>query len=78
MYLFCTSKTHVRYSLDAVLPQIVTAETIFFFNLEVVGKFKYRTRAITTRGLYTFSPLFEVQERFFKGFFSENSGLKYG
>ena len=29
----------------------------------------YRTRAIITRGLYTFYPLFEVQKRFFKGFF---------
>ena len=28
----------------------------------------YRTRAIITRGLYTFYPLFEVQKRFFKGF----------
>ena len=31
--------------------------------------FAYRTRAIITRGLYTFYPLFEVQKRFFKGFF---------
>ena len=31
---------------------------------------KYRTRAIITRGLYTFYPLFEVQKRFFKGPFS--------
>ena len=30
----------------------------------------YRTSAIITRGLYTFYPLFEVQKRFFKGFFS--------
>ena len=29
----------------------------------------YRTRAIITRGLYTFYPLFEVQKRFFKEFF---------
>ena len=39
---------------------------------------KYRTRAIITRGLYTFDPLFEVQKRFFKGIFSLNSGLMYG
>ena len=32
-------------------------------------KEKYRTRAIITRGLYTFYPLFEVQKRFFKGLF---------
>ena len=30
----------------------------------------YRTRAIITRGLYIFYPLFEVQKRFFKGLFS--------
>ena len=32
--------------------------------------FIYRTRAIITRGLYTFYPLFEVEKRFFKGLFS--------
>ena len=32
--------------------------------------FIYSTRAIITRGLYTFYPLFEVQKRFFKGLFS--------
>ena len=30
----------------------------------------YRTRAIITRGLYIFYPLFEVQKRFFKELFS--------
>ena len=29
----------------------------------------YRTRTIIIRGWYTFYPLFEVQKRFFKGFF---------
>ena len=29
----------------------------------------YRTRAIITRGLYTFYPLFEVQKTFFQGAF---------
>ena len=38
----------------------------------------YRTRAIITRGLYIFYPLFESQKRFFKEFFSENSVLTYG
>ena len=38
----------------------------------------YRTRAIITRGLYTFYPLFEGQKRFFKEFFSENSAFMYG
>ena len=32
-------------------------------------KSMYRTRAIITRGLYTFYPLFEVQKRFSRGFF---------
>ena len=29
----------------------------------------YRTRAIITRGLYTFYPIFEGQKRFLKGLF---------
>ena len=29
----------------------------------------YRTRVIITRGFYTFYPLFEVQNKFFKGAF---------
>ena len=32
--------------------------------------FVYRMRAIITRGLYIFYPLFEGQKRFFKGLFS--------
>ena len=32
---------------------------------------------ITTRGLYIFNPLFEVQKRFFKEGFSENSAFMY-
>ena len=39
---------------------------------------EYCTRAIITRGLYNFYPLFEVQKCFFKGLFSWNSGLMYG
>ena len=31
--------------------------------------FIYRTRAIITRGLYTFNPIFEVQKRFLSSFF---------
>ena len=38
----------------------------------------YRTRAIITRGLYIFNPLFEDQKRIFKEVFSENSALMYG
>ena len=32
-------------------------------------KYRYRTRAIITRGLYILNPLFEGQKRFFQGFF---------
>jgi hypothetical protein len=39
---------------------------------------KYRTRAIITRGLYTFYPLFKGQKRFFKEVFSENSAFMFG
>ena len=39
-------------------------------NVDLTLQCKYRTRAIITRGLYTFYPLFEVQKRFFKGLFS--------
>ena len=31
---------------------------------------RYRTRAIITRGLYTFYPIFEGQKRLFKELFS--------
>ena len=40
------------------------------YSLFTFIKQKYRTRAIITRGWYTFYPLFEVQKRFFKGLFS--------
>ena len=38
----------------------------------------YRTRAIITRGLYIFYPLFEGQKCFFKEVVSENSAFIYG
>ena len=31
----------------------------------------YRTRAIITRGLYTFYPIFEDQKRFLRSFFGK-------
>ena len=37
--------------------------------LEQEAAFQYRMRAIITRCLYTFYPLFEVQKRFIRGFF---------
>ena len=41
-------------------------------SVSLLSKTTYnsRTRAIITRGLYTFYPLFEVQKRFFKELFS--------
>ena len=39
---------------------------------------KYCTRAIITRGLYIFYPIFGSEKRFFKEVFSENSVLMYG
>ena len=41
-----------------------------FENITDQSSFDYRMRAIITRGLYTFYPLFEVKKRFFKGNFS--------
>ena len=38
----------------------------------------YRTRAVITRGLYTFYPLFEDHFFVFKEFFLENSIFMYG
>ena len=37
----------------------------------------YRTRAIITRGLYIFNPIFEDHFFVFKESFPENSGLMY-
>ena len=45
---------------------------------QILDQMMYRTHAIITRNLYTFHPLFEFQKRFFKGLFSQNSGLMYG
>ena len=44
-----------------------TSSSIFSYLLYESA---YRTRAIITRGLYTFYPLFEVQKRFFQELFS--------
>ena len=43
-------------------------EAINFYSADF--SIKYSTRAIITRGLYIFYPLFEGQKRFFKGLFS--------
>ena len=37
-----------------------------YSKFEQEAAFQYRTRAIITRGLFTFYPLFEVQKRFIK------------
>ena len=41
----------------------------FFKRIPVKVFSNYRTRAIITRGLYTFYPIFEGQKRFFKELF---------
>ena len=43
-----------------------------------VYSLNYHTRAIMTRGLYTFYTIFEGQKRFFKEVFSETSAFMYG
>ena len=53
-------------------------EIIFIHLLSKNNITIYRTRAIITRGLYTFYPLFEGQKCFFKDVFSENSAFMYG
>ena len=51
----------------------------FYVLLSIdIGIFIYRTRAIITRGLYTFYPLFEDHFFVFKEGFFENSILMYG
>ena len=40
----------------------------FTFKTENL-QYEYRTRAIITRGLYTFYPIFEGQTRFLRSFF---------
>ena len=46
--------------------------SLSIFKLYDRYNYKYRTRAIITRGLYIFNPLFEGQKSFFKEVFSEN------
>ena len=52
--------------------------TAFILNCLLKDSISYRTRAIITRGLYTFYPIFEGQKRVFKELFSQNSDLMYG
>jgi hypothetical protein len=42
---------------------------LFLIKPFLITKFDYRMRAIITRGLYTFYPIFEGQKRFFKELF---------
>ena len=44
----------------------------------ILDKYGYRTRAIITRGLYIYYPLFENPLFVFKEVFSENSVVMYG
>ena len=52
---------------------MLLAPVVCFAKLVVIGLragfLVYRTRAIITRGLYTFYPIFEGQKRFFKELF---------
>ena len=41
-----------------------------FLARDLAIEFDYRTRAIITRGLYTFYPIFEGQKHLLKEFFS--------
>ena len=45
---------------------------------KIIYIFSYRMRAIITRGLYIFYPIFEVYFFVLKEVFWENSVLKYG
>ena len=70
---FCIIASHLgRVSLQ--LPNQRSCLRNFFdkviLKVYVLSKSMYRTRAIITRGLYTFYSLFEVQKRFFKEVFS--------
>ena len=51
-------------AVNGCIQVVLTSYSIYLYFLT------YRTRAIITRGLYSFYPLFEVQKRFFKGLFS--------
>jgi hypothetical protein len=51
---------------------------IIFFCKSLTLIIIYRTRAIITRGLYIYYPIFEDQFFVFEDFFSENSVLMYG
>ena len=42
----------------------------WFFEIVVTSQNTYRTRAIITRGLHTFYPIFDGQKRLFKELFS--------
>ena len=50
---------------------------VLFLSLAQTKLYKYRTRAIITRGSHNLNPLFKGQKRFFKEVFSENSVSAY-
>ena len=71
IYHFLSLATQVIIALDNHFLSQATQVILALDNsLEAEFITMYRTRAIITRGLYTFYPLFEVQKRFFKGLFS--------
>ena len=64
-----TLKLNVSHNQVSTLKLVVPKAKVRKFQNE------YRARAIITSGLYTFYPLFEVQKRFSRGFFPQNSCL---
>ena len=51
---------------------------LFISNIYYLQEINYRTRAIISRGLYIFYPIFKDHFFVFKEVFSENSVLMYG
>ena len=66
---FGISKKAISYSLN---------KTKVMKSINQIYQIIYPTRAIITRGLYIFYPIFEDNFFVFKEVFSENYGLIYG
>ena len=57
----------------------LSLETIYYYTKHFhLWNFRYRLRAIISRGLYIFYPIFKDHFFVFKEVFSENSVLMYG
>ena len=64
-------------SMNAYIPHVFFLNFHQSYGYKLVI-FKYRTRAIISRGLYIFYPIFKDNFFVFKEVFSENSVLMYG